>query len=154
MVQGNIFKKFWTQGNCGLRKKLATAGRKMTRCAKVAQCKARGLQGHSHEGLSIEQGRWKNQTRNKFARGTWKGRTLGRRQLMIQEGTNGTRNCDFEEQLWLESERTTSEFDRKAFRLELMKRATGMFSGLQKVRDWAVWRYRRPPERENKDRML
>jgi hypothetical protein len=37
-----------------------------------------------------------------------KARTLGRRQLMRQEGTNKTRNRDLEEQLRLGSERTTS----------------------------------------------
>jgi hypothetical protein len=46
------------------------------------------------------------------------------------------------------------EFDRKAFGLEFVKRASGMFSGLWNVRDWAVWRDRCPLERENKDLTL
>jgi hypothetical protein len=81
----NIFGKLRAQGNCGPRKELAAAGREVTRCAEVARRKGRGLQGRSHEGPSVEQGRRKNQTRNKFARGTRKGRTLARRQLMLQE---------------------------------------------------------------------
>jgi hypothetical protein len=58
------------------------------------------------------------------------------------------------QRLHLKIEGTSEEFDMKAFGLEFMKRATWMFSRLQKVRDWAVWRDWRPPERENKDRTL
>jgi hypothetical protein len=145
----NVFRRIRTQGKCGPRKELAAAGRKMTHCAKVEQSKGCGLQGCSHEGLSVKQGLWKNQTRNKFARITWKGRTLRRRQVMCQEGTNGTRNQDFKEQLWLGSKRTTSEFDRKAFGLEFVKQATGMSSGLQKMRNWTLWRGR-PPLKQKK----
>jgi hypothetical protein len=63
-----------TRGNCGSWKKLAAASRKMTCHAGVAWCKERG-----HLGPSVKQGQWKNQARDKTARGTWKGRTLGRR---------------------------------------------------------------------------
>jgi hypothetical protein len=45
--------------------------------------------------------------------------------------------------------RTSDGFDRKAFGLEFEKRATVMFSGLQKVRTWTVCRDRPPPKREN-----
>jgi hypothetical protein len=79
------------------------------------------LQGCSHEGLSVEQGRRKNHTRNKFVTGTRKRWKLGRRQLMHQEGTNGTRNRDFEEQLCLGSERPTSGNYKKTIRLEIVK---------------------------------
>jgi hypothetical protein len=89
--KGNVFRKIRTLGNCELWKELATASRKMTCCAKVAQYKGHGLQGCSLEGPSVEQGR-KNQTMNKFAKGTQKGRILRRSQLMCQEGTNVTRN--------------------------------------------------------------
>jgi hypothetical protein len=58
----NVSRKIRTQGNCGPWKELAAASRKITCCAKVAQRKGRSL-----EGLSVEQGRRKNQTRNKFA---------------------------------------------------------------------------------------
>jgi hypothetical protein len=143
----NLFRKILTQRNYGPRKELAAGGRKMTHCAKVAQRKGRGLQGRSHEGPSVEQGR-KNQTRNKFARGTQRGRTLGMRQLMRQEGTNGTGNQDFEEQLRLGSERTAREFDRMAFGLEFVKQATGMSSGLRNMRNWTLWRARPPPTRK------
>jgi hypothetical protein len=90
----------------------------MTRCAKVAKRKGHGLQKRRHEGPSVEQERRKNQTRNKIARVTLEGRTLGRRQLMRQEGNNGTGNRVFEEQLRLGSERTTSGIYRKIIRLD------------------------------------
>jgi hypothetical protein len=99
------------QENCGPRKELAAAGRRMTHCAKLAQCKE-----HRHERPSGRTGTVKELDRNKFARGTRKGWTLGRRQLVLQEGISGTKNRDFEEHPRLGSERTTSEFDRKAFR--------------------------------------
>jgi hypothetical protein len=73
-------------------KKLAAAGRKMSRCSGVAW-----HQGIRHEGPLVEQGRPKNQSRNKFARGTRGGRMPGMGQLMHQEGTNGTKNRDFNE---------------------------------------------------------
>jgi hypothetical protein len=136
-----------TQGNCGPRKELAAAGRKMARCAKVAQRKERGHQGCSNEGPSVEQGRLNNQTRNKLARGIRKGRTLRRRQLMRQEGTNGTKNRDLEEQLRLGSERRTSGSYRKNFGLQIMKRAV-ISSGLRKISNWALWRGRPPPQRK------
>jgi hypothetical protein len=106
----------------------------MTHCSKVAQRKGCWLQGHTHEGLSVKQGWQKNQTRNKFARGTWKERTLRRRQLMhkkalMEPGTLRSR-------YGLE----TSEFDRKAFGLEFIKQATGMSGVLQKMRNWTLWR--------------
>jgi hypothetical protein len=72
---------------------------------------------------------------NKFARGTQKGQMLKRRQLMRQEGTNRTLNRDFEKQLRLGSKRTTSRF-YKIIRLEVVKGAGGISSGLQKVRNW------------------
>jgi hypothetical protein len=53
-------------------------------------------------------------------------------------------------QLRLKIERTSEEFGRKAFGLEFVWRATGMFSGLRKVINWTVWRDRHPPERETK----
>jgi hypothetical protein len=43
---------------------------------------------------------------------------------MRQKGINETRNRDFKEQLQLGSERTTSEFNRKAYGLEFIKKAT------------------------------
>jgi hypothetical protein len=109
-----------TRGNCGSRKKLAVAGKKITHRAGVARRKGRG-----HEGPSVEQGRRKSQIRDKVARGTRKGRTLGKRQMTLQEGITGARNRDFREQLRLGSERTSSGIYRKTFVLEIAKRIAG-----------------------------
>jgi hypothetical protein len=59
---------------------------------------------------------------------------------MRQEGTNGTRNQDFKEQLRLGSERTSSGIYRKAIGLEIVKRAVGISSELRKIRNWILWR--------------
>jgi hypothetical protein len=40
----NVFRIFWTQGNCGPWKELATAGREMTCCAEVVWRREHGLQ--------------------------------------------------------------------------------------------------------------
>jgi hypothetical protein len=71
-----------TRGNRGSRRKLAAARRTVSRHATVAWRKRNIFRkigtlemcgqhkGCSHEGPSLEQGRWKNKTRNKFATGT------------------------------------------------------------------------------------
>jgi hypothetical protein len=76
-----------TLEKCEWRKEFADARIRMTRCAKVIR-----LKGGSYEGLSLEQGRLKNKTMNKTARGTRIGRTVRRSQLMCQKGTDGSRN--------------------------------------------------------------
>jgi hypothetical protein len=70
------------------------------------------------------------------------------RQLMPLEGTNGTRNRDFKEQLHLGNERTTSRIYRKTIGLEIVKRALRISSGMRKVTDWTLWRGRPPPKRK------
>jgi hypothetical protein len=82
-------------------------------------------------------GRRKNKTRNKFARETRIGRMLGRRQLMRQKDTNRTRNRDLKEQLRLGNERTTSGI-YKTIGLEIMNRALGISSELQRIRNWTL----------------
>jgi hypothetical protein len=67
---------------------------------------------------------------------------------MRQEGTNGTRNRDFEEQLRLGSERTTNESYRKTIGLQIIKRAVWISSVLRKIRNWTWWRGRHPPKRK------
>jgi hypothetical protein len=95
-------------------------------CAKVARRK-----GYSYEGLSVEQERRKNKTKNNIARGTRIGWTLGRSQLMCQEGTNGTGNRDVKEQLHLGNERTTRRIYRKSTGLEIVKRIARCNVGLK-----------------------
>jgi hypothetical protein len=97
----NLLRNIRTLETCGRQKEFAAARIRTTPCAKVTRRK-----GRSYEGPTVEQGRPKNRTRNEIARGTQIGRTLGRCQLMWQEGTNGTRNRDVKEQLLLGNERT------------------------------------------------
>jgi hypothetical protein len=112
----NLIRKILTLEKCGRRKEFAAARIRMTCFAKVARRK-----GSSYEGLSVEQGRQKNKTRNKIARRTRRGRMLGKRQLMHQEGANGTRDQDFKEQLHLGNERTPRGIYRKSTGLEIAK---------------------------------
>jgi hypothetical protein len=67
----------------------------------------------------------------------------------MRKNNPGTRR-----QLRLKVERASDRIDRKAFGLEFVKRARGVFSGLRKVTHWKVCRDRRPPKREYKDQTL
>jgi hypothetical protein len=70
------------------------------------------------------------------------------RQLRRLEGTNGTRNRDFKEQLRLGNERTTSGIYRKTIGLEIVKLAVRISSWMRNVTDWTLWRGRPPPKRK------
>jgi hypothetical protein len=109
---------------------------------------ARRIQ-RSYEGPSVEQGRRKNKTENKIARGTRRGRMLGRRQLMCQEGTNWTRNRDVKEQLRLGNERKTRRINKKSTGLEIANRIARCTLGLKRIKDWTLRRGRSPPKRKN-----
>jgi hypothetical protein len=73
---------------------------------------------------------------------------LGRRELMRQEGTNGTKNWDVKEQLRLGNERTTRGIYRKSIGLEMAKRIARCTVGLKRIKDWTLWRGRPPPKRK------
>jgi hypothetical protein len=73
----NVFRNVQAQRNCGPRKRLTVTGIRTTRCAKVARHKKR-----NHEGPSVEQGRRKEQTRNKFTSGI-------RKRMDVREETWG-----------------------------------------------------------------
>jgi hypothetical protein len=107
--------------------------------------------------------RLQRQVKDDIAPRTRKGRTEENKGLKGPESKNGVRYRDFRQQfqgktgikdprtrcqLRLKSERTTSEFDRKAFGLEFVKQANGMSNGLRKLRKWALWRGRPPPKRK------
>jgi hypothetical protein len=85
-LKTKVFRRSGIQEICGWHKELAIAGIRTTHCAQVVR-----RMGRSHEGTSVEQGRQKNQTKNKFARGTSKSRTPRRRQRATQQGNNRTR---------------------------------------------------------------
>jgi hypothetical protein len=52
--------------------------------------------------------------------------------------------------LCLKIERISEELDRKAFGLEFVKRAFGISSGIQRIKDWNLLRGRTPPKRKEK----
>jgi hypothetical protein len=69
---------------------------------------------------------------------------IGRETMLSEEPQKEEKRLwkapDTRQQLRLNIERTSDGFNRKTFRLELMKQAAGMSSGLLKVRDWTLWR--------------
>jgi hypothetical protein len=81
-----LFQRTGTQEICGRTKELAIAGIRTTHCAQLVRRK-----GSCHEGTSVEQGRRKTQTKNKFERGTWKSRTPRRRKRAKKQGIIRTR---------------------------------------------------------------
>jgi hypothetical protein len=135
----NLFRNVRTLEKCRRRKEFVAARIRMTCCAKMAQHK-----GRNYEGPSVEQGRQNNKTRNKIARGTRIGQTLGKSKLTCQKGTNGTRNRDVKEQLHLGNERTTRGIYRKSTGLEIAKRIARYTVGLKRIKDWTLWRGQPP----------
>jgi hypothetical protein len=82
-----LVRRSGTQENCGPLKEFSPTGTRMTHRAKVAWHKER-----SHEETSAEQGRWKEQTRNKFTNGNRKGWTFGNRRQADPEGSTGVKD--------------------------------------------------------------
>jgi hypothetical protein len=76
-----------TLEKCGPRKEFAAAGIRTTHCAKVARHKER-----SHEKPSVEQGRRKEQSMNKFTSVIRKGWTFGKRLRVDPGGSTGVKD--------------------------------------------------------------
>jgi hypothetical protein len=120
-----------SRGDCGSWRKLAAACRKVSHCARVAWRK----------GCIAK----KNQTRNNVARWAQRGQTFGRRRWVDPEGSTGVRR------LHLKIERTADgRIFGKTYRLETAKRIAGSSVGLQKMRDWTLWRGRQPQKRKKR----
>jgi hypothetical protein len=124
-----------TWGNCGARKALATAGRKMTSRTGGARRNGNFVRKHSTRD-TVEQETRKVRMEEKRR---WKGPEC---KTLIKDP--GTRR-----QLRFKIERTSDGFDRKAFGLEFVKRAARMPSRLRQIRNWTVGRGRPPPNRKN-----
>jgi hypothetical protein len=138
-----LFRRTGTQEIYGRRKELAIAGIRTTHCAQVVRRKVR-----SHEGTSIEQGRRKYQTKNKFARGTSKSRTHRRRQRATQQGNNRTRKRNPKKH----SKRTGTVIQTfgKTMGLKFSERVSRSTVGLRRIRTRTLWRDRPPPKRKKK----
>jgi hypothetical protein len=76
----------------------------------------------------------KHSTTNSVEQEARKGRTE-KRCWKDPECKTGIKDPGTRRQLRLKIERTSDGFDRKAFRLELVKRGAGMSSGLQQIRN-------------------
>jgi hypothetical protein len=135
-----VVRKYWTQENYGPLRELTSAGKRMTHSAKVTRGKEHGLQRIVKDNIASR---------------TQRGRTSRTRRFVGPECNSGIRDRDLRQQLrgktgiknarrrWplrLKSERTTSEFGRKALGLEFVKREDAMSSGLRKIRKWTLWR--------------
>jgi hypothetical protein len=140
-LKRKVFRRSGTQESYGRRKELAIAGIRTTHCAQVVRRK-----GRSHEGTSVEQGRRKNETKNKFARGTSKSRTHRRRQRATEEGKNRSRKRNPKE---LRTRNVIKTFG-KTTGLKFAERVNRSTVGLRKIRKWTLWRDRPPPKRKKK----
>jgi hypothetical protein len=124
-----------TQDEGGLRIKMATACRRMTRDAIPAQCK-----GHCRQGTG----------RGNVARGAPKGWTLERRRWTHLECNKGIKDRGARRQLRLRKERVSNRIFRKTGELEIKKRTVMSSTGLQEVCYWTLWRGRPPPKRKKR----
>jgi hypothetical protein len=97
----NLIRRSGTQGNCGPLKEFSPTGIRTTRCAKVARPKRR-----SYKGPSVEQGRRKNETRNKFTNGNRRGRKFGKRSRVDPEGSTGVKDPNTRRHRRLKNEKT------------------------------------------------
>jgi hypothetical protein len=122
-------KKIRTLEKCGRRKEFAAAGIRTTHCAKVAWRKER-----SQDGPSVEQGRRKEQARNKFASGTRKGWTFGKRRRVDPEGSTGVKDPSTRRQMLLKNEKAAGRIF-ETFRLQIAKREDGFSVGFLKIRN-------------------
>jgi hypothetical protein len=128
-------------GNCGSHRKLTIAGRMMICCARVAWCK-RGIVRRNWIRAKVERGTRRSGMRQE---GKMSIKDLGCRQplyLRRKRTTTDSIRGWKSEQLHLMSKRTTSEIYRKIVRLEVVKQATKMSTGLLKMWNWTLWRGR------------
>jgi hypothetical protein len=144
----NLIRQLWTEVNCGPRKELAVAGMRTTRRATVAWSRENFVR--------------KDWTRNQAGQGTPKPRKDGKRLWKGQEFNDslreglrqqprseiGIKDPDTRRQLRLRIKRTSDRIDGNTFRLEMVKRANEMSSGLREIRKWTLWRGRPHPKRK------
>jgi hypothetical protein len=91
---------------------LAKSGKKRTCRAGMARCNEHILR--------------KSQASNNVARAAPRGRTFGTRRRVNPQGSTGIKDPGITLKLRLKIERISNGFDRKAFGLEFVKRATVM----------------------------
>jgi hypothetical protein len=142
------------RGNCGYRKRLAVAGRKMIRRARVAWRTRNFIR--------------KYLTPDKVDRGARRVRTLRKRLRTHQEGRMGIKNLGGRRPLCLRKERTTAKFiggwssgqksslgsggilKKSLYEIvsvKIAKQIAGSYDASRKIKDGALWSGRPPPQR-------
>jgi hypothetical protein len=115
-----------TWGYTGSQKRVTVDGRRVTRRAR--------------ETWLTENVVRKDRTRNQAERGTPKRRKNGKILWRGREGKIGTKNPGT--RLQLRRKREFNKTFKKTLRLEIGKRAAGISSGLQIIKNWTLWRGR------------
>jgi hypothetical protein len=132
----NIFRRIVTKENCGPHKELAAARIRTTRCAKVARGREHRLQRQGKDDIAPRPRKGQTEE-NKRLKGPECKNDVRYRELRQQfQGKTKIQDLRTRRQLRLKSESNSSEFDRKAFGLEFVKRANGMSNGFRRIRKW------------------
>jgi hypothetical protein len=167
-----------TRGNCGSRKKLAGACRKVSRHARVAWCKRNLMRRHGNQEYCES---WRifaaaGKGMDRCAGVARRGVQDGKRYVKVNEGQaikkrrkDGNRlwkhpECNSSiwnaflrhqiqdpdrcQQLRRRMEHTSDGIDVKIFRLENEMPTAESFMALRKMKKWSVWKVRPPPKRK------
>jgi hypothetical protein len=147
MAKKNPFRNIQIQRNCGPRKELA-AGREITHRTKVGRRKG-----------NILRNKWAK-AKAKAERGIRGVRTLREKLRKRHEDTKrvkdlgGGRPRYLRERglkkLRLESKENVIKTDRKPTGLEIAMRFARSTVGLQRIKDWTLWKGRSPPKQKKK----
>jgi hypothetical protein len=129
MRKGNVSRKIRTQENCGPQKKVTAAGSKITHCA-----------DHRREVQNKDNVSPESSKGGTFEKRLWKG----------PECNNGIRDHGL--RLHLRRKREFNKTLKKTLGLEIGKQATVISSGLQKIKNWTLWKGRPPPKWKKKQR--
>jgi hypothetical protein len=130
----NIFRKYWTHENCGPRKDVTAAGKKVTRCA--------GHRGKRNISLYT----WKSPKGGTFENRCRKGPQCN---TGIKNPTiNSIERWSPGERAFLGSGETRKKDIYEILREKIMKHVVETSSGLQQMRNWTLWRGRPPPKRK------
>jgi hypothetical protein len=135
-----VFRKSWTHGNCGLRKEVTASRKKVTHCAR-----------HRRKVQNKEKVAQRSPTGGSFESRCRRGPqcVMGRKDPTI----NGIGGWNSGQLSPLERGGPTYKILKMTLELEFLKRAPGMPIGLQKMRNWTLWRGRPPPKRKKEQRM-
>jgi hypothetical protein len=129
----NIFRKSWTNENCGARKDVTAAGKEVIRCAghrrkrNIPLYTWRSPKGGTFENRCRKGPQCNTGIKDPTINGI-EGWSPGARALL---GSGGTRKMDI----------------YKILREKIPKHVVEISNGLQQMRNWTLWRGRPPPKR-------